>query len=238
MPPLMTMTDNYDYVTYDSYESYSDCLYQDSFYPADQQLMSSSNYFLVSSSLQQAPQQQPQTQLTTQRRKRSTRTTSTKPIASQITSLKLETVLMPSSVSTLTSAASKKKPLPKIKSENMYNDECAQEKYQMMKEKRSTDTQSTGLKKSSTKSQSSKLSSGKASIQDDLDSSCDEDNNDSKNMSKDDESDHDEQEDPKDYCKGGYHHVNIGDIYNDRYKVLRKVGWGHFSTVWLSWDTK
>lgn len=228
----MTMTDNYDYVTYDSYESYGDCFYQDSFYPADQQLMSFSNYFLVSSSLQQAPQQQPQTQLTTQRRKRSTKTTST-PIASQITSF--ETALMPS---TLTSAASKKKPLPKIKSDNMYNDECAQEKYQMMKEKRSTNTQSTGLKKSSTKSQSTKLSSGKGLIQDDLDSSCDEDNNDSKNKSKDDESDHDEQEDPKDYCKGGYHHVNIGEILNDRYKVLRKVGWGHFSTVWLSWDTK
>lgn len=118
----------------------------------------------------------------------------------------------------------------------MYNDEFAQEKYQMMKEKR-LET-STGLKKSSTKSQSSKLSTGKGSIQDDLDISCDEDNNDSKNKSKNDESDHDEQEDPKDYCKGGYHHVNIGDIYNDRYKVLRKVGWGHFSTVWLSWDTK
>jgi serine/threonine-protein kinase SRPK1 len=91
------------------------------------------------------------------------------------------------------------------------------------------------LKKSTTKSQSSKLSV--KSVQDDLDSSCDEDV-DPKNKSKNDDSDHDEQEDSKDYCKGGYHHVNIGDIYNDRYKVLRKVGWGHFSTVWLSWDTK
>jgi len=56
--------------------------------------------------------------------------------------------------------------------------------------------------------------------------------------SKNDGSDTDEQEDYKDYCKGGYHHVNIGDVYNDRYKVLRKVGWGHFSTVWLAWDMK
>jgi hypothetical protein len=53
-----------------------------------------------------------------------------------------------------------------------------------------------------------------------------------------DESDNEEQEDPKDYCKGGYHPVSIGDTYNGRYKVIRKVGWGHFSTVWLCWDIK
>lgn len=51
-------------------------------------------------------------------------------------------------------------------------------------------------------------------------------------------SDDEEQEDPKDYCPGGYHPVYIGDVYNGRYRVLRKVGWGHFSTVWLVWDTK
>jgi serine/threonine protein kinase len=51
-------------------------------------------------------------------------------------------------------------------------------------------------------------------------------------------SDGEEQEDPKDYCKGGYHPVNIGDTFVTRYKVLRKVGWGHFSTVWLCWDTR
>merc|ERR1712137_1333189 len=49
-------------------------------------------------------------------------------------------------------------------------------------------------------------------------------------------SDDDEQEDPKDYCKGGYHPVKIGDLFNNRYHVVRKLGWGHFSTVWLSWD--
>ncbi|XP_046358189.1 SRSF protein kinase 3-like isoform X1 [Haliotis rufescens] len=49
-------------------------------------------------------------------------------------------------------------------------------------------------------------------------------------------SDDDEQEDPHDYVKGGYHPVKIGDMFNSRYHVVRKLGWGHFSTVWLSWD--
>lgn len=53
-----------------------------------------------------------------------------------------------------------------------------------------------------------------------------------------DESDGEEQEDPKEYIKGGYHPINIGDVFSGRYKVLRKVGWGHFSTVWLCWDSK
>lgn len=45
-------------------------------------------------------------------------------------------------------------------------------------------------------------------------------------------SDDDEQEDPNDYCKGGYHPVKIGMLFNNRYRVTRKLGWGHFSTVW------
>ncbi|KAI1883372.1 hypothetical protein AGOR_G00230740 [Albula goreensis] len=49
-------------------------------------------------------------------------------------------------------------------------------------------------------------------------------------------SDDEEQEDPNDYCKGGYHPVKIGDLFNGRYHVIRKLGWGHFSTVWLCWD--
>lgn len=38
---------------------------------------------------------------------------------------------------------------------------------------------------------------------------------------------------------GGYHPVHIGDVYkNGQYKVIRKLGWGHFSTVWLVEDTQ
>ncbi|XP_066997426.2 SRSF protein kinase 3 isoform X2 [Anabrus simplex] len=48
--------------------------------------------------------------------------------------------------------------------------------------------------------------------------------------------DDDEQEDPRDYCRGGYHPVRIGDLFHSRYHVVRKLGWGHFSTVWLCWD--
>jgi len=49
-------------------------------------------------------------------------------------------------------------------------------------------------------------------------------------------SDEEEQEESSDYCKGGYHPVQIGDVFLTRYHVLRKLGWGHFSTVWLCWD--
>ena len=37
---------------------------------------------------------------------------------------------------------------------------------------------------------------------------------------------------------GGYHPVKIGDTFHNRYQVLRKLGWGHFSTVWLCWDVR
>ncbi|KAH8804300.1 kinase-like protein [Flagelloscypha sp. PMI_526] len=46
-----------------------------------------------------------------------------------------------------------------------------------------------------------------------------------------------EEEDAEDYIQGGYHPVQIGDSFsNDRYTVVRKLGWGHFSTVWLAFD--
>ncbi|BFZ10437.1 hypothetical protein BsWGS_13475 [Bradybaena similaris] len=63
-------------------------------------------------------------------------------------------------------------------------------------------------------------------------SPCDEEDEEEEILGSDD----DEQEDPRDYCKGGYHPVKIGDLLNNRYHIVRKLGWGHFSTVWLSWD--
>ncbi|KAL3492783.1 serine/threonine protein kinase [Aspergillus germanicus] len=40
------------------------------------------------------------------------------------------------------------------------------------------------------------------------------------------------------YRPGGFHPVYIGDIFNDRYKVLNKIGYGVYSTVWLVRDLK
>ena len=46
-----------------------------------------------------------------------------------------------------------------------------------------------------------------------------------------------DEEDSEDYCKGGYHPVTVGEEFKDgKYTVVRKLGWGHFSTVWLSKD--
>lgn len=48
-----------------------------------------------------------------------------------------------------------------------------------------------------------------------------------------------EDEGIEDYRRGGYHAVRIGDAFkNGRYVVQSKLGWGHFSTVWLAWDTQ
>ncbi|TFY54726.1 hypothetical protein EVJ58_g8687 [Rhodofomes roseus] len=47
-----------------------------------------------------------------------------------------------------------------------------------------------------------------------------------------------DEESPADYNAGGYLPVKVGDTFKDnRYVVLRKLGWGHFSTVWLVKDT-
>ncbi|XP_008813332.2 SRSF protein kinase 1-like [Phoenix dactylifera] len=41
------------------------------------------------------------------------------------------------------------------------------------------------------------------------------------------------------YRKGGYHAVRVGDSFGGgRYIAQRKLGWGHFSTVWLAYDTR
>jgi hypothetical protein len=47
-----------------------------------------------------------------------------------------------------------------------------------------------------------------------------------------------DEEAPSGYNSGGYMMVKVGDGFKDgRYVVLRKLGWGHFSTVWLVKDT-
>ncbi|KAM0542287.1 hypothetical protein ACHAPJ_012852 [Fusarium lateritium] len=41
----------------------------------------------------------------------------------------------------------------------------------------------------------------------------------------------------EDYRPGGYHPVSLGDVFNDgQFKVLRKLGDGAYSTVWLARD--
>lgn len=55
------------------------------------------------------------------------------------------------------------------------------------------------------------------------------------NSSNEDYSD-DGDEDADSYKVGGYHPVEIGEIYNKRYQIVEKMGWGHFSTVWLCLD--
>lgn len=46
-----------------------------------------------------------------------------------------------------------------------------------------------------------------------------------------------EDEGAEGYKRGGYHPVAVGERYGDgRYVVLKKLGWGHFSTCWLVED--
>lgn len=47
-----------------------------------------------------------------------------------------------------------------------------------------------------------------------------------------------DQEGIENYHYGGYHPVKIGEIYKRRYKILKKLGWGQFSTVWFARDLK
>jgi serine/threonine-protein kinase SRPK3 len=53
-----------------------------------------------------------------------------------------------------------------------------------------------------------------------------------------DASDDEDREGDDEYGKGGYHRVSIGDRFGwgNRYRVERKLGWGHFSTVWIVSD--
>lgn len=32
--------------------------------------------------------------------------------------------------------------------------------------------------------------------------------------------------------------MQLGDVFADRYVVVKKLGWGHFSTVWMARDDR
>jgi serine/threonine-protein kinase SRPK3 len=38
------------------------------------------------------------------------------------------------------------------------------------------------------------------------------------------------------YRPGGFHPIYIGDVFKTRYKVLNKIGYGVYSTIWLVRD--
>ena len=39
------------------------------------------------------------------------------------------------------------------------------------------------------------------------------------------------------YRPGGYHPIMIGDLLHERYRIVDKLGFGGYSTVWLARDT-
>lgn len=43
-------------------------------------------------------------------------------------------------------------------------------------------------------------------------------------------------EDLDGYAPGGFHPVKVGEIYDERYQIVDKVGFGGYSTVWLARD--
>ncbi|KAF1334761.1 Cmgc/srpk protein kinase, partial [Globisporangium splendens] len=45
-----------------------------------------------------------------------------------------------------------------------------------------------------------------------------------------------DEEEGNSYKPGGYHPVQVGQVYKSRFQVLEKLGWGHFSTVWKCLD--
>jgi serine/threonine protein kinase len=44
------------------------------------------------------------------------------------------------------------------------------------------------------------------------------------------------EENPQEYRAGGYHPVHLGELFNNRYQIISKLGYGVYSTVWLAKD--
>ncbi|KAJ5971958.1 protein kinase [Penicillium vulpinum] len=40
------------------------------------------------------------------------------------------------------------------------------------------------------------------------------------------------------YHRKYYYPVKIGQVFNDRYRIISKLGYGAYSTVWLAWDER
>ena len=47
-------------------------------------------------------------------------------------------------------------------------------------------------------------------------------------------SDESDNEDFEDFHVDGYHVAHVGEIVDSKYVLLKKLGFGHFSTVWLA----
>ena len=58
-------------------------------------------------------------------------------------------------------------------------------------------------------------------------------NTDSMSSTSEDHDDNDVEE-IDDYAVNGYHPGHVGEILDSKYILLKKLGWGHFSIVWLA----
>jgi len=46
------------------------------------------------------------------------------------------------------------------------------------------------------------------------------------------------EEPPMKYRSREFYPVRVGDVYGEHYRVVRKLGWGSFSTTWLTEDLR